>query len=163
MNGARHRAAAATWITLPVLSPLVTSRLPKLALAPACALLLTAGLAACGRQAPAPAAPAVPPTELAALDTPPPDYPLELACRNVAGTATLGVTVGVAGMPTEVKVLRGSGNAQLDRSALERVKTWKFKPATRGGQPHAQTIQVPVTFTPPAVRPTECFQFDRPR
>lgn len=109
-------------------------------------------------------APLVPrPTEVAAIDTPPPDYPFELACAGVGGTATLAVTVGVEGKPTQVVLTQTSGNGALDEAAQQRVKTWQFKPATANGQPTPKTIQVPVNFKPPEVRPDECFKLDEQR
>ncbi|TBV73435.1 energy transducer TonB [Pseudoxanthomonas winnipegensis] len=115
--------------------------------------------AACGEQAaPEAAAPAA--TELTALQTPPPQYPLEAACSGHGGVSTLKVTVGTAGTPTEVVVAKGSGNAALDDAAVAAVKQWTFKPATRGGQPVAQTLNVPVNFPAPQVRPDACFSLD---
>ena len=35
-----------------------------------------------------PAAPVIAPTEVAAVQTPPPDYPAELGCTGVGGTST---------------------------------------------------------------------------
>jgi protein TonB len=121
------------------------------------AVLLAAG---CSQQpgAEAPAAPAS--TELTALETPPPQYPMDAACNGNGGTSTLKVTVGTEGTPTDVTVFRSSGSASLDDAAVAAVKTWKFKPATRGGQPVAQTINVPVNFPPPQVRPDACFSLD---
>lgn len=103
------------------------------------------------------------PTEVAALDTPPPDYPFELACAGVGGTTTLSVTIGVEGKPTQVALVQSSGNQALDETAQQRVKTWKFRPATANGQPTPKTIQVPVNFKPPEVRPDECFKLDEQR
>ncbi|HET6397584.1 MAG TPA: energy transducer TonB [Pseudoxanthomonas sp.] len=122
-------------------------------------------LAACGRDAgsPAAAAPAAPPTEVAALETPPPEYPLPLACAGVGGQTVLNVEIGTAGSPARIDLVRGSGNDELDRLAREAVQGWKFRPATRNGQPVARTIQVPVKFTPPAVRPDACFALDAGR
>ncbi len=116
-------------------------------------------LAACSRTgtADAPAAPSAPPTEVAAVKTPPPQYPIELACTGVGGTSTLKVVVGVEGKPTEVTVLTGSGNAQLDESARTAVLAWQFNAASRNGQKVPATIQVPVSFNPPEPRPNECF------
>ncbi|KRG71103.1 energy transducer TonB [Pseudoxanthomonas dokdonensis] len=122
----------------------------------------TAALAACGEPAP-PAEPVAAPTELAALDTPPPVYPLRLACDGVGGTTTLSVTVGSEGKPTHVARVAGSGSETLDQAAMEAVKGWQFKAATRNGQAVPQTIQVPVTFTPPQPRPDECFALDAGR
>jgi len=87
-------------------------------------------LTACGGsgQPATPAAPATPPTEVAAVKTPPPQYPIELACSGMGGTTTLKVVVGVEGKPTDVN-----------------------------GQNLPATIQVPVSFNPPQPRPDECF------
>jgi protein TonB len=123
---------------------------------------LVAVLAGCGGSAP-PAEPVPAPTQIAAIQTPPPQYPLELACAGIGGQTLLGVEVGPAGTPTRIDLVRGSGNDELDRLATEAVQGWKFHPATRAGQPVAQTIQVPVSFTPPPVRPDACFALDAGR
>lgn len=121
------------------------------------AVMLAAG---CSQQpgAETPAAPAS--TELTAVETPPPQYPMDAACNGNGGTSTLKVTVGAEGTPTEVTVFRSSGTGSLDDAAVAAVKAWKFKPATRGGQSVAQTINVPVNFPPPQVRPDACFSLD---
>jgi protein TonB len=108
----------------------------------------------------APPVPVIPSTELAAVETPKPDYPLELACAGISGTTILAVTIGIEGKPTQVQLVQGSGDERLDKSALERVPSWRFNPPTRNGKPFAQTIQVPVNFKAPAERPAECFALD---
>ncbi|HYM86294.1 MAG TPA: energy transducer TonB [Pseudoxanthomonas sp.] len=115
-------------------------------------------LAGCGDDAPRVAA--IPPTPLFAIDTSKPDYPIELACANIGGTPVFNVVVGREGKPVEVKLLAGSGQPALDAAAEKAVRDWVFEAATRNGQPVVQGIQVPVRFTPPAERPTECFQYD---
>ncbi|MEO8366870.1 MAG: energy transducer TonB [Pseudoxanthomonas sp.] len=120
------------------------------------AIACSAVLVACSADK-APLPPAIASTELAAVDTPKPDYPLELACAGISGTTVLVVTIGTEGKPTEVKLAQSSGDERLDKSALERVPSWQFNPPTRNGQPFAQTIQIPVNFKAPAERPTECF------
>ncbi|MDG2524351.1 energy transducer TonB [Stenotrophomonas sp. HITSZ_GD] len=121
--------------------------------------LAALALAACGKSE-APAAPAVAPTELAAIETPPPAYPIELACAGAGGQTVLKVTVGTEGTPTEVALVKSSGQTQLDQLAQEKVRGWKFRAATRNGQPVAQTIQVPVDFKPPVPKPDECFAIE---
>jgi protein TonB len=122
-------------------------------------LTTVAVLGACNSPQP-PANAAVAPTEVAALQTPPPDYPAELACTGVGGKSVLNVLVGAQGTPTDVTLVTSSGNSQLDDSAVTRVREWKFKPATRNGQPVPTTIQVPVSFNPPQPKPDECFAIE---
>ncbi|MEA9565919.1 energy transducer TonB [Xanthomonas sp. WHRI 8932A] len=123
-------------------------------------LCLAAGLSGCGKSSQQAAAPAVAPTELAALKTPPPEYAPELACAGVGGTTVLRVVVGTEGTPTDVAVTQSSGQPVLDEAAQKRVREWKFKAATRNGQAVPQTIQVPVAFKPPVPRPDECFAIE---
>ena len=110
-----------------------------------------------------PQAPVKPPTNPLAVKTPPPEFPLPLACAGASGETVLGVTIGVEGLPTDVKLVRSSGHEGLDKAATEAVKTWQFRPATRNGEPVPQVIQVPVNFRPPAVRPDACFALDEQR
>jgi protein TonB len=130
----------------------------RLALGATAALLVAGCSPQPAADAEAPAEPAS--TELTALETPPPQYPMDAACNGNGGTSTLKVTVGTEGAPTDVVVFRGSGIASLDDAAVAAVKNWKFKPATRGGQSVSQTINVPVNFPPPQVRPDACFSMD---
>jgi protein TonB len=91
------------------------------------------------------------------VKTPPPVYPIELACQGIGGTSTLKVVIGTDGKPSEVTLATSSGNGDLDHQALHAVTEWQFKAATRAGQPVSTTIQVPVSFNPPQPKPDECF------
>jgi protein TonB len=126
------------------------------AVRPALLPVLLVALVACGKTE-APAAPVVPPTELAAIDTPPPAYPPEAECNSEGGTTVLRVTIEKDGVPSQVAQAQGSGNDALDKAALEAVRTWTFRAATRNGQPVTHTITVPVTFPPVLEKPTRCF------
>ncbi|MGH8028262.1 MAG: energy transducer TonB [Pseudoxanthomonas sp.] len=126
----------------------------------ACALLVLFFSMSAGCSDKAPAVAMIPSTPLAAIKTPKPEYPIELACANVGGTAVFNVVVGIEGKPVEVKLLASSGQPKLDASAEAAVHTWIFEAATRQGKPVVQGIQVPVRFTPPAERPNECFALD---
>lgn len=122
-------------------------------------LIAATGLAGCGPSEP-PAPPPPPPTEVAAVKTPPPQYPLELACMGVGGTSTFKVNIGADGKPSEVTLLTGAGNPQLDELARTAVQGWQFKAATRNGAAVPATIQVPVSFNPPDPKPNECFAIE---
>ncbi|WP_244755943.1 energy transducer TonB [Pseudoxanthomonas helianthi] len=115
-------------------------------------------LAACEQK---PQAPIIPPTELAAINTPPPEYPEKLACAGIGGTVVFRVTIARNGKPAKVEQIGSSGQSELDQSAMKAVRDWEFKAGTRNGKPWVQGIQVPVTFTPPVEKPTRCFQYDK--
>ena len=55
------------------------------------ALILALSLAACAKKQEEAAIPAISPTELAAIDTPPPAYPAEAECDSEGGTTVLRV------------------------------------------------------------------------
>lgn len=144
------------------------SMLPRYPSAVLTAAVLTAAalpllLGACNKAPDAPAPAAIAPTELLAVNTPPPDYPEELLCDNVGGKVVLLLTVGPDGKAGSAEVFRSSGLAPLDKAAQEGVRSWTFKPATRGGVAQTTKLQVPVNFHPPAVRPQSCFVLDEQR
>lgn len=117
-------------------------------------------LTACEGKESAPETAFIPSTMVAAIQTPKPDYPMELLCAGIGGVSTLKVVVGAQGKPVEVSLAGSSGQSALDAAAAKVVPTWMFEAATRNGQPVPQTIQVPVKFSPPAERPSECFALD---
>lgn len=119
-------------------------------------------LSACGADSPQ-SAPVIPSTQVAAVNTPMPHYPAELGCAGIGGMVMLSMAVDVDGKPANVQLVASSGQDALDKSALEGVKSWQFEPATRGGKPVVQSIQVPVNFKPPQVRPSDCFSLDEQR
>jgi protein TonB len=77
---------------------------------------------------------------------PEPVYPRLAIRRNYEGTVLLMVEVLSDGSVREVRVLESSGHAILDRSALNAVQKWRFKPGTRGGKPVIMNVKVPVVF-----------------
>ena len=108
-------------------------------------------------------APAIAPTQPLAVDTPPPEYPAQLACDDIGGTVELIMKIGTDGHPTAIRVQNGSGQPALDQAAMAAVEGWTFRPATRNGSPVSTDLRVPVTFTPPTMRPDMCFQLDEQR
>lgn len=128
------------------------------------ALALVATAAALAACTPAPPGPApVRPTELVALDTPPPAYPEALACDGVGGTTVLMLTIGTNGRVRGARVVQSSGAPALDTAAVDAVKAWQFRAATRNGQAVESPLQVPMNFKPPAERPQRCFVLDEQR
>lgn len=109
-------------------------------------------------QVPPPAAPAaptaaesgpvVPPHALTeAAGNRPPYYPDRAKRDGEQGRVILRVDVSVEGRAATVAVLRSSGFSDLDQSAAEAVRGWRFIAATRGGRAIPGVAEVPVAFT----------------
>lgn len=124
------------------------------------ALALAWILAGCHGTTPEPAVLAIAPTDPAAQDTPPPDYPLAVACAGIGGVVELNISLGPDGKPADIRVERSSGQPLLDAAARDGVRSWRFRPATRSGKPVTTRMRIPVTFTPPTMRPDRCFVLD---
>jgi periplasmic protein TonB len=123
---------------------------------PMLAALAALALAACGPGQPDPERMADPPTNVVAVDTPPPEYPVALACADIGGKVVLALTIGTDGRPKRAVVEQRSGVPELDQLALEAVQAWQFRPATYDGEPVESTIQVPMTFRPPPEGDERC-------
>lgn len=84
--------------------------------------------------------------DVAALNNPKPPYPLAARRLGVEGRVVLRVHVLADGRCAEVRIVRSSGHALLDESALSTVRRWRFVPATRAGTPVAASVDVPISF-----------------
>ena len=80
-----------------------------------------------------------------ALYAPDPEYSEEARKAKFQGTVMLWVIVGPDGHPHNIQVQRSLGMG-LDEKAIEAVRTWKFEPARKDGQPVAVQIYVEVNF-----------------
>jgi protein TonB len=67
-----------------------------------------------------------------------PGYPSSARRMGEQGQVRLDVHVGADGVVIEVQMRESSGSAALDRSAMEAVRKWRFRPATVDGQPVAE-------------------------
>jgi protein TonB len=79
------------------------------------------------------------------LFSPDPDYSEEARKAKYQGTVVLWVVVGPDGRTRDIRVQRSLGLG-LDEKAMEAVRTWKFEPARKDGQPVAVQINVEVNF-----------------
>ena len=80
-----------------------------------------------------------------ALYQPDPEYSEEARKAKYQGVVVLWVIVGPDGRVHDMRVQRALGLG-LDEKAMEAVKTWKFDPARKDGQPVAVQINVEVNF-----------------
>lgn len=79
------------------------------------------------------------------IHAPAPPYTQTSRTARFSGVVVLGMIVGADGNPQDVWITRKVGLG-LDQNAIETVRQWKFKPATKDGEPVATTIDVEVTF-----------------
>ncbi len=84
--------------------------------------------------------------DVAALNNPKPPYPLAARRQGAEGRVVLRAQVLEDGRCTEVHIVRGSGHALLDESALATVRRWRFVPATRAGKAVRSWVEVPIHF-----------------
>ena len=81
----------------------------------------------------------------AVLSAPNPTYTEEARQNKVSGDVVIALTVDEHGLPQDVRVKRGLGSG-LDEKAVEAVRQYKFKPATRDGVPVATHLFINVNF-----------------
>ena len=79
------------------------------------------------------------------LYTPDPEYSEEARKAKWQGTVVLWVVVGPDGRAHDIRVQRSLGMG-LDEKAMEAVRSWKFEPAKKDGQPVAVQVNIEVNF-----------------
>ena len=77
--------------------------------------------------------------------SPDPGYSDKAQKAHYQETCVLWLIVGADGHPRDIRVARAIGMG-LDEKAIEAVRTWRFKPARKDGQPVAVQINVEVEF-----------------
>lgn len=99
----------------------------------------------------APPAPVLPDTEpdyrADYLNNPRPSYPMVARRMGFQGKVILNVEVLAEGKAGQVLLHQSCGHQVLDNAALQTVKTWRFSPARRLGQPVTQWFLVPIKFS----------------
>ncbi len=80
------------------------------------------------------------------IHDPQPGYTEEARMARIQGVVLLRTVIDPEGNVTRLEVLKGL-TLGLTESALETVKQWKFKPATRNGQPVAVYYHLSINFS----------------
>ena len=76
---------------------------------------------------------------------PDPQYSDQARSVKFTGSVLLWLIVGADGLPKDIRIVRSVGLG-LDERALDTVKTWRFEPGRKDGQPVATQINVEVSF-----------------
>jgi TonB family protein len=77
-----------------------------------------------------------------------PGYTKEALEAKLQGNVILSFLVGKDGAPSGIQVVRGLGMG-LDEKAVECLKLWRWKPATRYGEPVSTKATLEMTFRLP--------------
>jgi TonB family protein len=76
---------------------------------------------------------------------PDPEYSEEARKAKYQGTVVLYVEIGTDGRTHNIRIQRSLGLG-LDEKAIEAVRTWKFEPARKDGQPVTVGVNIEVNF-----------------
>lgn len=79
------------------------------------------------------------------LRTTAPAYPGDLRSAGINGMVAISVLIDEKGNVTETAISK-STHAGFEKPAIDAVTQWKFKPATKDGQPVAVRVVLPVKF-----------------
>jgi protein TonB len=74
-----------------------------------------------------------------------PEYPESLRKAGAMGVVVVKCTIDEQGNVVEPTVEK-STNPDFDKSAVDAVKKWKFKPAKLDGSPVAKKVSIPIKF-----------------
>lgn len=75
-----------------------------------------------------------------------PQYPQNAIHQRIQGVVALDVRIGADGAPKIGKAI-GRANPDLERSAMDAVKDWRYEPATCSGKPVEVETVVQVSYT----------------
>ncbi len=75
-----------------------------------------------------------------------PAYPFEMRRAGIAGEVVVGFIITTDGDVEGAHAVRSS-RKEFEKSAVECVQKWKFKPATKNGKPVAVEMMVPIVFS----------------
>ena len=78
-----------------------------------------------------------------------PRYPEQARRLGWEGRVLLRISIDQQGSVTQVQVEESSGYSLLDAAAVTSVRTWRVRPAQRGGRPVAGSWLLPIRFRQP--------------
>jgi protein TonB len=84
-----------------------------------------------------------PPTPVSKMQ---PNYPSSLLSKGIGGKVLITCVVDETGKVVSTSIKKSSGNADLDKAAVNAVLKWKFKPAQKAGRNIRATCVVPFNF-----------------
>ena len=80
------------------------------------------------------------------VKTPPLSYPQAMRRDGISGVVAIKVVINEQGEVEECNVTKSS-RSEFDQSAIDAVKRWKFKPASKGGAAVKAHLVIPIKFS----------------
>ena len=80
------------------------------------------------------------------VKTPPPAYPDSLRRDGITGLVAVRVVVDESGNVAECEVTKSS-RSEFEQPALNAIRSWKFKPASKGGAAVRSRLVIPIAFS----------------
>ena len=77
---------------------------------------------------------------------PQPTIPDDLRTDPLDKMCVVEFLVGIDGRPINVRIAASTNNQQLDQLALDAARRWRFRPATRDGQPVEGRVRLHIEF-----------------
>ncbi|MES2290185.1 MAG: TonB family protein [Pseudomonadota bacterium] len=78
-----------------------------------------------------------------------PVYPVALERQEIEGKCTVRVQIGIDGRITAVELVRADNPAFFTATREQALRRWRFKPATRDGQPITSWVEKTIVFKMP--------------
>lgn len=77
-----------------------------------------------------------------------PSYTAAAMRAQITGSVEMQAVIDAEGKPTDIRVVRSLDALYgLDQNAVEALKEWRFKPATREGKPVPILVTIEMSFT----------------
>jgi TonB family protein len=76
------------------------------------------------------------------------EYPDSAIREGIEGTVLVMLTIPSDGVPKDVKIAKGF-RPDFDKSAIESIRQWRFRPEMRDGKPIEVTVTLKVVFERP--------------
>jgi protein TonB len=81
------------------------------------------------------------------INIPVPTYPDSVRLAGIEGQAVVDALVDTLGSVADARILKPSGNASLDQSAVDAAMRSKFSPAKHRGKAVRVWVSIPFRFT----------------
>jgi len=117
--------------------------------------IATALLAGCAAPPPKPMPPPPPGDRAPSLDLTSrvqPIYPGFDVIYAIGGTTVLDTVISDTGDIVDIRIERSSGHLELDHSAIEAVRQWRFAPGNKQGHRVGGVVRIPIHFNPTSLK-----------